>query len=302
MRHRKSDLPTSREPGGRFLPWIIGVMVYLATLSLAAAMVLSSAISGWTAELAGTVTVQILPAASEGKRAKAALDKKVEKAVALLRATPGIAHAEPLDGERVAALLAPWLGADLVAAGIDGELPLPRLIDVTLADRGSVDLVDLTRRLREIAPDVQVDDHGRWLEELISLVQSIEVLSVVIVVLSGLAAISTVVFATRSGLAVHADVIDVLHLVGARDSYIARQFERRAFVLGLAGGLGGLAFAAVSVFAIGYFLGQVRLFGLPDVALTPVQWAILAALAPAAALVAMVTARITVLRALARMP
>src|SRR5690606_8684376 len=129
-----------------------------------------------------------------------------------------------------------------------------------------------------------------------------EVLSVVIVVLSGLAAISTVVFATRAGLAVHADVIDVLHLVGARDSYIAKQFERRALVLGLAGGLGGLAFAGVSVFAIGYFLGQVRLFGLPDVALTTVQWAILAALAPAAALVAMVTARITVVRALARMP
>ena len=302
LRHRSSDLPTSRDPGGRFLPWIIGVMVYLATLSLAAAMVLSSAISSWSAELAGTVTVQILPAATEGKRSEAALDARVKKAVALLQATPGVARAEPIATDRVASLLAPWLGSDLVAAGVEGELPLPRLIDVSLANRASVDLVDLTRRLREIAPDVQVDDHGRWLEELVSLVQSIEVLSVVIVMLSALAAVTTVVFATRAGLAVHADVIGVLHLVGARDSYIARQFERRALALGLAGGFAGLAFAAVSVLAIGHFVGRVQLFGLPDVAMTPVQWGVLAALAPVAALVAMVTARITVLRALARMP
>ena len=55
-----------------------------------------------------------------------------------------------------------------------------------------MDLVDLTRRLREIAPEIQVDDHGHWLEDLISLVHSIEVLSAVIVALSGLAAVTTV--------------------------------------------------------------------------------------------------------------
>jgi cell division transport system permease protein len=302
MRQRTSDLPTGRDPGNRFLPWIIGVMVYLASLSLAGAMVLSSAIANWSADLAGTVTVQILPAAADGKRAAAALDAKVAKALALLRATPGIARAEPLSAERVTALLSPWLGPDLLATGVEGELPLPRLIDVTVADRATVDLVDLTRRLREIAPEIQVDDHGRWLADLISLVHSIEVLSAVVVALSGLAAITTVIFATRAGLAVHGDVIAVLHLVGARDSYIARQFQRRALSLGLAGGVAGLVLAVVTIFAIGHFLGRVQLFGLPNVTLSPIQWAILAAQAPVAALIAMVTARLTVMRSLGRMP
>ena len=301
IRARTSDLPTSHDPGNRFLPWIIGVMVYLASLSLAAAMVLSSAISGWSSQLAGTVTVQILPAAADGKRAGKALDAKVAKAVELLRATPGIARAEPLAPDRVAALLTPWLGPDLGATGVEGELPLPRLIDVTLGDRAAVDLVDLTRRLREIAPEVEVDDHGRWFEELISLVHSIEALSVVIVALSGAAAITTVVFATRAGLAVHGHVIEVLHLVGARDSYIARQFQQRALSLGLMGAAVGLALAAITIFAIGHFVGRVQLFGLPNVEMTALQWIILVALAPAAALIAMVTARITVIRALARM-
>jgi cell division transport system permease protein len=302
QRRRTSDLPSGRDPGNRFLPWIIGVMVYLASLSLAGAMVLSSAISGWTANLAGTVTVQILPSAADGKRAGQALDAKVAKALALLRSTPGIARAEPLSPEKVTALLSPWLGPDLLASGVEGELPLPRLIDVTLADRSTVDIVDLTKRLREVAPEAEVDDHGRWLADLISLVHSIEVLSAVIVVLSSLAAITTVIFATRAGLAVHGDVIAVLHLVGARDSYIARQFERRALSLGLGGGLIGLVLAVVTMVAIGYFVGRVQLFGLPNVALSLLQWAVLAALAPVAAVIAMVTARLTVMRALARMP
>lgn len=302
MRQRTSDLPAGRDPGTRFLPWIIGVMVYLAGLSLAGAMVLSSAIADWSANLAGTVTVQILPAAADGKRAGAALDAKVAKALTLLRATPGVTRAEPLSPERVGALLAPWLGPDVLATGVESELPLPRLIDVTVAGRDAVDIVDLTRRLREIAPEVEVDDHGRWLDELVSLIHSLEALSAVIVALSGLAAVTTVIFATRAGMAVHGNVIAVLHLVGARDSYIARQFQRRALALGLMGGGAGLVLAVITVVGIGYFLGRVQLFGLPNVALSVAQWAVLAALVPAAALIAMVSARLTVMRALARMP
>jgi cell division transport system permease protein len=302
MRQRSSDLPTGRDPGSRFLPWIIGVMVYLAGLSLTGAMVLSSAIGDWSATLAGTVTVQILPAAAGGKRAAAALDAKVAKALAVLRATPGVKRAEPLSAERVAGLLSPWLGPDVLAAGVESELPLPRLIDVSIASRDAVDIVDLTRRLREVAPETEVDDHGRWLDELVSLVHSLEALSAVVVVLSGLAAITTVIFATRAGMAVHGDVIAVLHLVGARDSYIARQFQRRALTLGVIGGAAGLALAVVTVVAIGYFLGRVQLFGLPNVALSALQWAVLAALVPVAALIAMVTARLTVMRSLSRMP
>jgi cell division transport system permease protein len=246
--------------------------------------------------------VQVLPAAADGKRAGAPLDAKGAKGLGQLGASPGVTPPAPLRAERVAGLLSPWLGPDVLAAGVESELPLPRLIDVSIAGRDAVDVVDLTRRLREIAPEIEVDDHGRWLEELVSLVHSLEALSAVVVALSGLAAITTVIFATRAGMALHGDVIAVLHLVGARDSYIARQFQRRALALGLIGGASGLALAVASVLAIGYFLGRVQLFGLPNVALSALQWAVLAALVPVAALIAMVTARLTVMRSLGRMP
>ena len=113
---RGLDLPADGDGSGRFLPWLIGAMVYLAALALAGMMVLQGAIERWDSALAGTLTVQ-LPAGADGN---------VEAVLALLRATPGVIRAEPLDETANTALLEPWLGHGLVAS----ELRLPHLMRI----------------------------------------------------------------------------------------------------------------------------------------------------------------------------
>ena len=152
-----------------------------------------------------------------------------------------------------------------------------------------------------------LDDHRLWLDRLAGLVLSIEATALTIVLLIGAAAVLTVVFTTRAGLAVHHAVIEVLHLIGAKDGYIAQQFERQARGLGLRGGLVGLALTAVTLIAIGHASAALSIFGdqvrlLPSLALAPWHWLVLALLPLAAAAIAMLTARLTVLRALRRMP
>ena len=62
------------------------------------------------------------------------------------------------------------------------------------------------------------------------------------------AAAAVVAFATRAGLAARRDVVEVLHLAGAEDSFIAMLFQARfARVAGLAGLLGAGAAAALGV-------------------------------------------------------
>jgi cell division transport system permease protein len=55
----------------------------------------------------------------------------------------------------------------------------------------------------------------------------------------------SVVFATRAAIATNRPVIEVLHLIGAKDSFIARHFQQHFLQLGLKGGLigGGSAIA-----------------------------------------------------------
>jgi cell division transport system permease protein len=297
MFRQRLDIPLNRDSSVRFLPWIIALMVYLAGLALAGTLVLNAALQRWDRSLSGTLTVQ-LPPAETGKG-----DGAMGAALELLRLTPGVTSAEPLSRAAVAKLIEPWLGT----AFAPEELALPRLIDLRIDPLAPPDLPALERRLAAAAPGAALDDHRLWLERLAGLVLSIEGTALAIVVLIGAAAVLTVVFTTRAGLAVHHAVIEVLHLIGARDGYIARQFERQARDLGLRGGIVGSVLTVATLLGIGRASVAAALLGervhlLPSLELEPWHWGVMALLPLAAALIAMLTARLTVLRALRRMP
>jgi cell division transport system permease protein len=297
MLRQRLDIPLNRDSSVRFLPWIIGLMVYLAGLALAGTLVLNGALARWDRSLSGTLTVQ-LPPAEPGKG-----DDALAAVLQTLRETPGVKNAEPLGAEATARLVEPWLGNVL---SVD-ELPLSRLIDLRIDTDAPPDLAALRARLAAAAPQAVLDDHRLWLDRLASLVVSVELTALAVVALIGAAAVLTVVFTTRAGLAVHHGVIEVLHFIGARDNYIARQFERQALELGLRGGLMGLVLTIATLALIGHASDATALLGervrlVPALELRFWHWLLIALLPAAAAGIAMLTARLTVLRALARMP
>lgn len=296
MWRQRLDIPLNRDSSVRFLPWIIGLMVYLAGLALAGTLVLNGTLARWDRSLSGTLTVQ-LPPVEPGK------DDALPLVLQILRETAGVKNAEPLGTEATGRLLEPWLGNALSAE----DLPLPRLIDLRIDTDAPPDLAALRARLAAAAPQAVLDDHRLWLDRLASLVVSVELTALAVVALIGAAAVLTVVFTTRAGLAVHHGVIEVLHLIGARDTYIARQFERQALELGLRGGIMGLLLTIATLALIGHASEATALLGermrlVPALELRFWQWLLIALLPAAAAGIAMLTARFTVLRALARMP
>ena len=106
---------------------------------------------------------------------------------------------------------------------------------------------------------------------------------------------------TRTGLAVHARIIEIAHLVGARDNYVARQIQRHALWLGLVGGAFGLLLAAATWWALGHVVGLVAVPFLPPLQPDWLRWIWIALLVPLAGLLAMMTARRTVFATLRRM-
>jgi len=296
MRLSSRDVPLDRDASGPFLPWIVAVLVYLAALATAAALLVNQVTDDWQKDLADGLTVQVPPpAAGESDRLYA---ERVDRMVELLSGWPGVAAARHLEQDDVAALLEPWLGE----TGVSEDLPVPALIAVELAVGESPDLKALTAELRRVAPGVLVDDHQLWLADLLALGRSIKVGALVVVVLIIFSAVVAVVFLTRTGLAIHQSVIGLLHMIGAHDAYIAQQFQLHALRLGLLGGIVGLGCAAVTLLSVGAWLRASENEILPDLSLSLASWSLLVLLPPATALVAMLTARLTVLRSLARMP
>jgi cell division transport system permease protein len=284
------DLPLGRDASGRFLPWLIAMMLYLAVLAGVALLLLGDMASGWDSSLAGVLTLEV---PSETSKAR------MDTALALLRQTPGIASVRVLEPGEVARLLQPWLG-DAVPAE---ALPLPQLIDLHVNPDAAIDFADLQHRLNSIVPDSRLDDHRAWLVQWRGLVHRVETVIIAgIALIIGLIVLS-VVFAASAGLAVYHHIVELLHLLGADDGYIAHQFQSHALRLALIGGTIGAAAAALTVAA---FAGAARALDLPEGVTNGLGdwriWAVLVGAALAAGLVAMATARLTVLRHLARMP
>jgi cell division transport system permease protein len=286
----RQAVPLDRDSSGRYLPLLVAIMVYLAALAVAGALTMAKLAERWDSGLAGALTVQ-LPAES----ADAAT---LEAVVAALTATPGVRTAEPMDQQAMTALLEPWLGDALLT----GDLPLPRLVAVTVDTAEPPDTAALQARLEALAPGILVDDHQRWLARLLDLARAVELMALVVVLLVVLAASIMVAFVTRMGLAAHQRSIELLHLIGAQDAYVARQFQNHALGFGLRGGLLGLVAALPTLYFARLLLQRIDSGLLPELNFLPHEWACFILLPVAAALVTMLTARVTVLRTLARLP
>ncbi|WP_341915254.1 FtsX-like permease family protein [Ferrovibrio terrae] len=280
-----SDLQLEADSTARFLPWALAVMVFLAALALVGALALDGTIDGWRRGVSAKLTVQI------ADRPGQPMQPRLDAAVNLLRSVPGITDVQIIDRRAVEALLQPWLGAEALQA----DLPLPGMIDVTLGDNAALSIEALSARLQGAVPGARLDDPKPWLDRLVQLGRLLQSLGGGIVLLVGLAAAAMVIFATRAGLAARRDTIELLHLIGAEDGYIARQFQRHVASQAIRGGIIGAGLAAAVLVAIQLLAGGVGTGLLPGLAMMWWHWLALPLLPFGAAGLAIITARLTVL-------
>lgn len=278
----------------RSLTVTMAVMSYLACLAIGALILVDRAVTSWTSSLAQEMTVQVR------KVRDADIVEEVEKARLILSGFPGIIEVQVLDQSAGAKLLEPWLGS----RSLEG-LPVPRLIRVVVDPKSGVDTAELEGRLSNVQ-GVFLDTHRKWEAELTRMARALTILSYMILVLICVSAVAIVVFATRAVLQANRPVVDLLHLVGARDSYIARQIDGRFLRTGLVSGslgvaLGLLTFLALSLTGVGGgggFASASRslLIAPPRVAVW--SYGVLFAVPIAATLICLITARVTLLRRL----
>ena len=292
MWRRRAEVPFWRERSGRFIPLIISLMVFLAALVLVTTMALDDAVRTWQRAATGTLTVQI-PAPPEAMSDDDERSR-IEGVMGVLEAISAIEKARVLPREETMSLLEPWIGQ----GNLSDSLPLPTVIDVSLRRDRKLDPNELRRGLAAVVSGASVDHHEQWLGQLMRLVQTVQFIGIAVVFLIGLAAVVIVVFATRAGFAMHRDVIELLHVIGARDSYIANQFEGHALWLGLRGGLYGVAMALATIFLLAQLAVGLEGPFWVHFELSRAAWIALTLLPAITALITVLTVRLTVLRAL----
>lgn len=223
---------------GRALSMVIAIMAFLACLAVGAVTVVAGTAERWQNDVAREVTIQIRPSDP------AEMDEAVRQASRLVLGFEGVARVTALDEASSARLLEPWLGQDLDLS----QLPVPKLLIVSIAEGARPDFGAIRAALAEQVPGAVLDDHRAWLERLTRMAWAMIGFGIGILALVLGATVLTVVFATRGAMAGSGDIIEVLHLVGAEPGFIARQFQRHFLVLGLRGAVAG-GLLAIVIFA-----------------------------------------------------
>ena len=293
----RSDLPLRKTAAGHFVQWLVMVLVFVAAIAATVHAYTDGLLVHWNRSVVGTLTIQIPPPATDSGAPADTTRDAVATALGALKHHPAVAAATLIPRDKVLELLEPWLGSGPTVT----DLPLPALIDVQLHSDDADAATAVGRAVSAAVPVAIVDDHRIWLSRLTSLAQGVGVMALALMAMISGALGLTVIFATRASLAEFVQVIEVLHLVGARDDYIAGQFARRALAQGIIGGLCGLLLYAPTLGAIAWLGSRVERGMLPEVALPMTLWFTLAALPFVAGLLAMATAHITVRRALQTM-
>ncbi|WP_113094070.1 ABC transporter permease [Agrobacterium sp. fls2-241-TYG-188a] len=235
-------LPPSNIQGNALIV-VIAIMAFLACLTLGAVSMVRATASSWQSQISREITIQIKP--EDGLDMNAALNKARNLALSFV----GTREGTIMDDAATSRLLEPWLGA-----GLDlSELPVPRLVIITIDENNPPDFEAMRAMLKTEIPQAFLDDHRTWVDRLVSMAHTTVMIGLGVLILVFSAMVLTVIFATRGALSGNRHIVEVLHFVGAESSFVAREFQKHFLKISLKGSGAGSALAALVFLAAGFW-------------------------------------------------
>ena len=292
---KKNDFLFTKDATRFYFPWMCWLMVFIGTFICGGGMLIYNSLTGWQRGVSESLTVQINTYDDEGRDRGDLVMHDVEKALSILRTTPGVTGASVLSDAQMNDLMAPWVGADVAIT----SLPIPKLIDVAVDSNNPPFLEQLKADLSAHVPSASMDSHRIWLAELVKLSGHILKLVIFVLALLAITIAFTVAYTTRATLKIHESVIKLVHMMGAKDLFITNKYALLNAKYALTGGIIGTITAIPLLWIIILFFRDTSdtIF---QTQFSATQWGILAGIPVAVAVLAFLTTFKTVLSYLRR--
>jgi cell division transport system permease protein len=232
-----TDLPLNADPSSRFLPWIMGLMIYLASLAIVIGLSVNQLTSGWVKGVNDSLILE-MPPHEESEEKNIETEFKIFQ---LLQSTPGLGSIKALSLKEALEQLGSTSFSE------EDLKILPKILEIHIANRDTFSIRSFKQNLAAISPHAHVEDHRETKNIVYKIAQSTQAISFGIVSMIILGTISIIAFTSQTSLIIHRNVIEILYLVGATRSYIAQQFQTHAFRIGLRGSLISLLLGALTL-------------------------------------------------------
>ena len=281
-----SDIPFARDDAHRLMPSMIACLTGFAALLLAVSICLSGGLSERSREVIGVLQVEV-------PRAKATDDAYMQQVKDTLTRTAGVEGVTVIGQSQMEGLLKPWLGDDFSLA----DLPVPVILDVKTAvkdDETTVNLAALRSTLAKIDTNIRIEDRGPWVEHMVKAVALLQGLVVVVAVLLILCVLGMIILVARTNLRLHFKTVSLLHMFGATDEYILRQFQWNNAWLTARGAFWGVVFAASLFIAAVILSSRWDSPVIPHISMSVMHGVMFVLLPIFTAMIALVATRLTV--------
>ena len=244
----KYDLSLEQDGSNRFIIWIIACFVFVASLSMYAAMAADAMVQDWQNYAVNQATIEI-PYNEESEAQGLAVAEK-------LAPLNIIDSVEIIPPEETSAMVREAIStADAENETAMNNLPLPLLITTTFnSNMNEQDYQDLLKILAEMGEDIQIHRHEQWASGILEYGRMLKGGAIMLLILMGAMTALTLMWTLISRVNVHHDEIVILNTIGADDSYISRQFQHFALNGTLKGCLAGLLAALLMLVFVNFKL------------------------------------------------
>ena len=295
---RKQELQLKNENTSLFLKIIIAIAVFIFAITLSGVLAVDSMTTNWNKSILGSITVQIIPSTGINKeKSLSELKAHEEKVVEFLQSVNGVIKVTPLSDLELSELLTPWLGDDIDIT----ELPTPRIIDVKIENDANIDFAQLAQDLANVSSLASLDNHKLWLNKLIAFADGIKMIATTILFLVLAITSGAIFYTTNMSLGLQHYVIEILHIIGAKDTYIAQQYAKHMGIIGFIGGIIGIAFAIPTIFFIGNLAASIEGGIISATSLYVIDWVFILSLPLFSMFIAIITTYYTVKQTLKKM-
>lgn len=282
-------IPVGSNQNSRSLSLIFSVLIFLLSFVVVCVFLFSQGFHSWGNSNLYKITVEI-PVNIQNQSPQYQT-QKIQNVIEELRKTKGILNIHTVDPEKLRSLLKVWTGDSQPNA----YFPIPTLLDVSIDPHQGLDLDIIKQQLRKISSDISLEDHNTWSQKLLIFSKSLRLITFVIGTFILLCIAVIVILVTKSTLQAYYSTLDILRLLGAKDSYIARIFQNQILKSSFWGGIWGIVFSIPTTYA---FLIILKYLGLEGMTWNMALWhiIILIIMVPfAVAFIGALVSRITVL-------
>ena len=290
-----TEIPLKEDNANFFLEISTAASVFLFSIILAAFFMTSTMIATWNKNIIDGLTVQIMPA-NETLTADEEL-LRTNKVISFFDQIDGVEKVKKISDSQIKHLMSPWLGD-----GVDiDSLPIPKLLDVRLKNGKNFDYEQVSISLKEVAPYASMDNHGIWLQKLIKSASALRILSVFVLTLVAVVLALSLFYAVQTSLKIHQNIIEILHIMGATDNYVAKQYALRGFWVGLSSGIIGTILSIIALLIMSHLSSGLETGLIGSAKLGIAHWGVLISLPFVTAFLSMLMSFLSVKHTLRKM-